>query len=45
MVSISNARARRLHDVERGGHDFGADAVAVRDGDGDKVRCHVYRCY
>ena len=35
-----DARAGGFHDVERGGHDFGADAVAVRDGDGNKVRCH-----
>ena len=39
----SDAGARLLHNVERGGHDFGADAVAVGDGDGDKIRCHVYR--
>ncbi len=40
-----NSRAGGFHDVERGGHDFGADAVAVRDGDGDKIRCHVCTCY
>ena len=32
MVSISRA-ARRFQDLEGGRHDFGADAVAVRNGD------------
>ena len=36
------ARAGRLQDLERGGHDLRADAVAVGDGDGDWVR-HVAR--
>jgi hypothetical protein len=27
--------------VERGRHDFGADAIAMRDSNGDKIRCHV----
>ena len=34
MVSMSSARAGRFQDVESGGHDFGADAVAMGDGDG-----------
>jgi hypothetical protein len=28
------SRDRGLEDLEAGGHDFGADAIAVRDGDG-----------
>ena len=39
---LLNARAGGFHDVEGRGHDFRADAVAVRDGDGNKVRCHMY---
>ncbi len=33
-----DARAGGLHDVERSGHDFGADTVTMSNGDGDKVR-------